>query len=161
MKFKLCCFLIILVHPCLGQSATEASEGTDAWGSFLKIDRDIPIITPENNPTLRQKVSRTLVAYKKFRSLIKHKQDWVGANFAQGYFSQLNGDQQMVHSMIGSHSLSKAKYMDIDGFDAALDDLYSKVNACLLNGGKAVGSVLCIAKILRLYHNYSPPLFLS
>ena len=177
MKFKLCCFLIILVHPCLGQSATEASEGTDAWGSFLKIDRDIPIITPENNPTLRQKVSRTLVAYKKFRSLIKHKQDWVGANFAQGYFSQLNGDQQMVHSMIGSHSLSKAKYMDIDGFDAALDDLYSKVNACLLNGGKAVGSVsvtvhtkksgmevpnlrvLCMAKILQLYHNYSPTAF--
>ena len=179
MKFKLCCFLIILVHPCLGQSSTEASEGTDAWGSFLKIDRDIPIITPKNvpNPTLRQKVSRTLVAYEKFRSLIKHKQDWVGANFAQGYFSQLNGDQQILHSMIGSHRLSKAKQIDIDGFDAALDDLYLKVNACLLNGGKAVGSVsvtvhtkksgievpnlrvLCMAKILRLYHNYSPTAF--
>jgi hypothetical protein len=179
MKFKLCCFLIILVHPCLGQSSTHASEGTDAWGSFLKIDRDIPIITPQNvpNPTLRQKVSRTLVAYEKFRSLIRHKQDWVGANFAQGYFSQLNRDQQILHSMIGSHSLSKAKHIDIDGFDAALDDLYLKVNACLLNGGKAVGSVsvtvhtkksgievpnlrvLCMAKILRLYHNYSPTAF--
>ncbi len=177
MKFKLCCFLIILVHLCLGQSSTEASEGTDAWGSFLKIDRDIPIITPENNPTLRQKVSRTLIAYEKFRSLIKHKQDWVGANFAQDYFSQLNGDQQVLHSMISSHSLSKAKYMDIDRFDAALDDLYLKVNACLLNGGKAVGSVsvtvhtkksgvevpnlrvLCMAKILQLYHNYSPTAF--
>jgi hypothetical protein len=179
MKFKLCCFLIILVHPCLGQSSTEASEGTDAWGSFLKIDRDIPIITPENvrNPTLRQKVSRTLIAYEKFRSLIKHKQDWVGANLAQDYFSQLNGDQQVLHSMIGSHSLSKAKYTDIDRFDAALDDLYLKVNACLLNGGKAVGSVsvtvhtkksgvevpnlrvLCMAKILQLYHNYSPTAF--
>ena len=177
MKFKLCCFLIILVHPCLGQSSTEASEGTDAWGSFLKIDRDISIITPENNPTLRQKVSRTLIAYQKFRSLIKHKQDWVGANFAPDYFSQLNGDQQVLHSMIGSHSLAKAKYMDIDRFDAALDDLYLKVNACLLNGGKAVGSVsvtvhtkksgvevpnlrvLCMAKILQLYHNYSPTAF--
>ena len=177
MKFKLCCFLIILVHPCLGQSSTEASEGTDAWGSFLKIDRDIPIITPENHPTLRQKVSRTLIAYQKFRSLIKHKQDWVGANFAPDYFSQLNGDQQVLHSMIGSHSLAKAKYMDIDRFDAALDDLYLKVNACLLNGGKAVGSVsvtvhtkksgvevpnlrvLCMAKILQLYHNYSPTAF--
>jgi excinuclease UvrABC nuclease subunit len=122
-------------------------------------------------------VSRTLVAYQKFRSLIKHKQDWVGANFAQDYFSQLNGDQQVLHSMIGSHSLSKAKYKDIDRFDAALDDLYLKVNACLLNGGKAVGSVsvtvhtkksgvevpnlrvLCMAKILQLYHNYSPTAF--
>jgi hypothetical protein len=179
MKFKLYCFLIILVHPCLGQGSTEASEGTDAWGSFLKIDRDIPIITPQNvpTPTLRQKVSRTLVAYEKFRSLIKHKQDWMGANFAQDYFSQLNGDQQILHSMIGSHGLSKAKHIDIDGFDAALDDLYLKVNACLLNGGKAVGSVsvtvhtkksgievpnlrvLCMAKILRLYHNYSPTAF--
>ena len=130
MKFKLCCFLIVLAHPCLGESSTEASEGTDAWGSFLKIDRDIPIITPEKarNPTLRQKVSRTRVAYENFRSLIKHKQDWMAANFAPGYFSQLDGDQQTLHSMIGGYSLSKAKYMDIDGLDTVLDDLYLKVN---------------------------------
>jgi len=145
----------------------------------LKIDRDITIITPENarNPPLRQKVSRTLVAYEKFRSLIKHKQDWAGANFAPGYSSQLNGDQQMLHSMIGGDSLSKAKNTDIDGLDSALDDLYFKVNACLLNGGKAVGSVsvtvhtkksgievpnlrvVCMAKILRLYRNHSPTAF--
>src|ERR1700732_2701352 len=29
--------------------------------------------------------------YEEFRSLIKHKGDWVGADFAQGYLSQLNG----------------------------------------------------------------------
>jgi hypothetical protein len=179
MKFKLCCFLIVLAHLCLGQSSTQASEGTDAWGSFLKIDRDIQVITPEKarNPTLQQKVSRTRVAYEKFRSLIKHKQDWVAANFAQGYFSQLNGDQQMLTSIIGGYSFSKAKYIDTDGLDTVLDDLYLKVNACLLNGGKAVGSVsvivhtkksgievqnlrvVCMPKILLLYHNYSPTAF--
>src|SRR5258707_10082623 len=47
MKFKLRCLLIVLAHPCLGESSTEASEDTDASGSFLKIDRDIPIIAPE------------------------------------------------------------------------------------------------------------------
>ena len=119
MKFKLYCFLIVLVHPCLGLSSTEPSEGTDAWGSFLKIDRDIPIITSEKarNPILRQHLSKTLVAYEEFRSLIKHKGDWVGADFAQGYFSQLNGDQQMLHSMVGGYSFSRAKYIDIDELD--------------------------------------------
>src|ERR1700737_3952814 len=179
MKFKLCCFLIVFAHPCLGRSSTDASEGTDAWGSFLKIDRNIPIITPEKagNPTLRQKVLRTRVAYEKFRSLIKHKQDWVVAHFAPGYFSQLNGAQQMLDSMFGGYSFSKAKYIDTDGLDTVLDDLYLKVNACLLNGGKAVGSVsvivhtkksgievpnlrvVCMAKILRLYPHYSPTAF--
>src|SRR3981081_3523150 len=108
MKFKLCCFLIVLAHLCLGQSSTQASEGTDAWGSFLKIDRDIQVITPEKarNPTLRQKILKTRVAYERFRSLIKHKRDWVGANFAPGYFSQLNGDQQMLASIIGGYSFS-------------------------------------------------------
>src|SRR5258708_31091928 len=47
MKFKLRCLLIVLAHPCLGESSSEASEDTDASGSFLKIDRDIPIIAPE------------------------------------------------------------------------------------------------------------------
>jgi hypothetical protein len=179
MKSKLCCFLVVLAHSCLELNSSHASEGTGAWGSFLKIDRDIPIITPEKarNPILRQKVSRTRVAYEKFRSLIKHEQDWMGANFAQGYFSQLNEDQQMLHSMIGGYSSSGAKYIDVDGLDTVLDDLYSKVNACLLNGGKAVGSVsvivhtkksgievpnlrvVCMAKILRLYDNYSPTAF--
>jgi hypothetical protein len=132
MKFKLYCFLIVLAHPCLRLSSTEPSEGTDAWGSFLKIDRDIPIITPEKarDPILRQNLSRTLVAYEEFRSLIKHKGDWVGADFAQGYFSQLNGDQQMLHSMMGGYSFSKAKYIDIDELDTVLDDLYLKINAC-------------------------------
>jgi hypothetical protein len=179
MKFKLCCLLIVLADPCLGQNSTEASERADAWGSFLKIDRDIPIITPEKtqNPILSQKISRTVVTYEKFRSLIKHEQDWTGANFAQGYFSQLDEDQQMLHSMIASYSSSGAKYLDNDGLDTVLDDLYSKVNACLLNGGKAVGSVsvtvhtkksgievpnlrvVCMAKILQLYLNYSPTAF--
>jgi hypothetical protein len=179
MKFKLCCFLIVLTHPCLGQNSTEASAVTDAWGSFLKIDRDIPIITPEKaqNPILGQKVSRTVDAYEKFRSLIKHEQDWKAANFAQGYFSQLDEDQQNLHSMIAGYSSSGAKYIDTDGLDTVLDDLYLKVNACLLNGGKAVGSVsvtvhtkksgievpnlrvVCMAKILRLYPNYSPTAF--
>jgi hypothetical protein len=179
MKFKLYCFLIVLAHPCLGLSSTEPSEGTEAWGSFLKIDRDIPIITPEKarDPILRQNLSRTLVAYEEFRSLIKHKGDWVGADFAQGYFSQLNRDQQMLHSMIGGYSFSREKYIDIDELDTVLDDLYLKINACLLNGGKAVGSVsvivhtkksgievpnwrvVCTAKILLLYHNYSPTAF--
>jgi hypothetical protein len=145
----------------------------------LKIDRDIPIITPEKarNPTVQRNVSRTLIAYEEFRSLIKHKQDWVGANFAPGYFSQLNGDQKMLHRMIGDYTLSREKNIDIDGLDTVLEDLYLKVNACLLNGGKAVGSVsvivhtkksgtevpnwrvVCMAKILRLYHNYSPTAF--
>jgi hypothetical protein len=179
MKFKLCCFFIVLAHPCLGQSSSETSKRTDAWDSFLKIDRDIAIITPEKvrNPTLRQKVSRTLVAYEKFRSLIKDKQDWEGANFAPGYSSQLDEDQETLHSMIGSYSSSGAKDIDIDGLDTVLDDLYLKVSACLLNAGKAVGSVsvtvhtkksgievpnlrvVCMAKILRLYYNYSPTAF--
>jgi hypothetical protein len=138
MKFKLCCFLIVLTHPCLGQNSTEASAVKDAWGSFLKIDRDIPIITPEKakNPILRQKVSRTVDAYENFRSLIKHEQDWTAANFAQGYFSQLDEDQQMLHSMTAGYSSSGAKYIDTDGLDTVLDDLYLKVNACLLNDGK-------------------------
>jgi hypothetical protein len=173
MKFKLCCFLVVLANSCLGPNSTHASEGTGAWGSFLKIDRDIPIITLEKarNPILGQKVSRTVAAYEKFRSLIKHEQDWMGADFAQGYWSQLDEDQQKLHSMIG------AKYLDIDGLNTVLDDLYLKVNACLLNDGKAVGSVsvivhtkksgievpnlrvVCMAKILRLYHNYSPTAF--
>ena len=176
MKFKLCCFLIVSAHLSLGQSSSETSEGTNAWGAFSKIDRDVANITPENglDPALQQKVSRTLFAYEKFRSIIKHQKDWVGANFEPGYFSQLNRDQQMLNR-IGDSSLSRAR--DMDGLDAALDDLYLKVNACLLNGGKAVGSVsvtvrtkksgvevpnlrvMCMAKILRLYHNYSPTAF--
>jgi hypothetical protein len=179
MKFKLCCFLVVLAHSCLGPNSTHASEETDAWGSFLKIDREIPIITHEKarNPILRQKVSRTVVAYEKFRSHIRHEQDWMAANLAQGYWSQLDEDQQMLHSMIGGYSSSGAKYLDIDELDTVLDDLYLKVNACLLNGGKAVGSVsvivhtkksgieipnlrvVCMAKILRLYRNYSPTAF--
>src|SRR5258708_16412545 len=99
MKFKLCCFLIFLAHPCLGQNSTEASERTDAWGSILKIDRDIPIIAPEKaqNPILRQKVSRTVGAYEKFRSLIKHEQDCTSPNFEQCYFPQLTTAQQTLH----------------------------------------------------------------
>jgi len=83
----------------------------------------------------------------------------------------------MLHSMIGGYSFSRAKYIDIDELDTVLDDLYLKINACLLNGGKAVGSVsvivhtkksgievpnwrvVCTAKILLLYHNYSPTAF--
>jgi len=43
----------------------------------------------------------------------------------------------MLDSMIGSYSFSKAKYIDTDALDTVLDDLYLKVNACLLTGGKA------------------------
>jgi len=63
----------------------------------------------------------------------------MGANFAQGYFSQLDEDQQMLHSIIAGSGSSGTKYIDNGGLDTVLDDLYLKVNACLLNGGKAVG----------------------
>jgi hypothetical protein len=155
----------------------EASEETDAWGTFSQIDPDIRMIMPEEvgDPSLRQKITRTLVAYEKFRSLIKHESEWSSANLIAGYSSQLNRDQQMLHSIVHDQSFSGEK--DIDGFDAALDDLYLKVDACLINGGRAVGSVsvtvhtkksgvdvpnlrvMCMAKILRLYRNYSPTAF--
>jgi hypothetical protein len=48
----------------------------------------------------------------------------------------LDEDQQMLHSMTAGYSSSGAKYIDTDGLDTVLDDLYLKVNACLLNDGK-------------------------
>src|SRR5260370_12354303 len=47
MKIRVCLLVIVLAETCLGERSTEASEYTDASGSFLKIDRDIPIIAPE------------------------------------------------------------------------------------------------------------------
>jgi hypothetical protein len=177
MRFKLCCLLFILTHSYLGPSSSEAVETTAAWRSFTKIDSDIRLIAAEErqNPGLREKITKTLVACERLRSLTKDDRQWSSANFDPVYSSQLNRDQQVLHRIAHGHSLLGAK--DIDDLDAALADIYLKVNACLMNGGKAVGSVsvtvhtkesgvevqnlrvMCMAKILRLYHNYSPTAF--
>jgi hypothetical protein len=149
-------------------------------GKFQLIDRDVPSIKPEMapSPLLRKKISRTLAAWKKFRRVVEHPEEWQGGTFAESYGAQLAEDQESIHQIVSSHSFSKRRYLDTDhAFEAALDDLYLKVNACLLNGGNAVGSVavtvhtkkagvevpnwrvLCMAKILRLYSHPSPTTF--
>jgi hypothetical protein len=172
MKFKLCCFLLILAGPLMG-SCLEASEGTKAWRAFSEIDRDIRAIRPEKvrRPLLREKLVRTVAAYEKLRSVVKSKEDWLGASFAPGYASQLSRDRQVLDDFNETSSSSWNK--DVDRLDAALDDLYFKVEACLANGGQAVGlvsvtvhtkksghevpnmRVMYIPKILRLYPHYS------
>jgi hypothetical protein len=150
------------------------------WDNIQLINRDIPLITPDiaGSPMLRQKISRTLAAWEKFQPVIKHPEEWRGGTFAEFYGSQLAEDQRLIHSIVSSYGFSTGKYLDTDHvFETALDDLYLKVNACLLNGGKAVGSVsvtvhtkksgievpnrrvVCMAKILRLYPNSSPTAF--
>jgi hypothetical protein len=171
------CLLLILMQSGLGLSSTEALEGAAAWRSFTKIDRDIRLIAADErqNPRVREKMTKTLVACERLRSLTKDDRSWASADFAPVYSSQLNRDQQVLHGMIHRNSLLGDK--DIDDLDAALADIYLKVNACLMNDGKAVGSVsvtvhtkesglevpnlrvMCMAKILRLYHNYSPTAF--
>jgi hypothetical protein len=174
MKLTLCCLLVVLAHSCLGQ------DPTSMLGKFQLIDRDIPSIKPEmaRNPVLRKKISRTLAAWEKFQPVVKHPEEWHGGTFAESYGAQLAEDQQSIHKIVSNRSFSKRRYLDTDRvFEAALDDLYLKVNACLLNGGKAVGSVavtvhtkksgvevpnwrvVCMAKILRLYPNSSPTTF--
>jgi hypothetical protein len=177
MRFKLYCLLLIVAQSYLGPSSTKAFAATAAWRSFSQIDRDMRLIAAEEeqNPSLREKITKTLVAYEGLRALTKGHQQWATANFAPDYASQLNRDQQLLHSMVHGHSPPGDK--DIDDLDAALADIYLKVNACLMNGGKAVDSVsvtvhtkksgvevqnlrvMCMAKILRLYHNYSPTAF--
>jgi hypothetical protein len=177
MRFKWCCFLLILAQSYFGPSSTAAWDATAAWRSFSEIDRDIRLIAAEEgqDPSLREKTTKTLVAYEQLRSLTKDDRQWASTNFAPGYSYQLNRDQQILHSMVRGHSRLGAK--DIDDLDAALADIYLKVNACLMHGGKAVDSVsvtvhtkksgvevpnlriMCMEKILRLYDNYSPTEF--
>jgi hypothetical protein len=174
MKLALCCLLVVLAHSCLGQ------DPTSVLGKFQLIDRDIPAIKPDMapSPLLREKISRTVVAWKEFRRVVEHPEEWHGGTFAESYGAQLAEDQESIHKIVSSPSFSKRRYLDTDPvFEAALDDLYLKVNACLLNGGKAVGSVavtvhtkksgvevpnwrvVCMAKILRLYPHASPTEF--
>ena len=174
MNLKLWCLLIVLAHPCLGQNTTSV------LGKFELIDRDIPLIKPEiaRSPMLRQKISRTLAVWEKFQPVVKHPKEWHGGTFAESYGSQLAEDQKLLHKIVSSHGFSRGNYSDTDHvFETVLDDLYLKVNACVLNGGKAVGSVsvtvhtkksgievpnrrvVCLAKILRLYPNSSPTAF--
>jgi hypothetical protein len=174
MKSALWCFVIVLAHPCLGQDATGV------LGKFQLIDRDIPLIKPElaRSPALRQKISRTLAAWEKFQPVVRHAEEWHSDTFAESYDSQLTQDQRSIHQIVSSHRFSRGRYLDNGHVLAtALDDLYFKVNACLLNGGKAVGSVavtvhtkksgnevqnlrvVYMAKILRLFPNSSPTSF--
>jgi hypothetical protein len=174
MKLALCCLLVVVAQSCLGQ------EPTSVLGKFQLIDRDIPSIKPEmaRSPLLREKISRTVAAWKKFKRVVEHPEEWHGGTFAESYGAQLAEDQESIRKMVSSPSFSKGRYLDSDHvFEAALDDLYLKVNACLLNGGQAVGSVvvtvhtkksgvevpnwrvLYMAKILRLYPHASPTEF--
>jgi hypothetical protein len=177
MRSRLGCLLLILTQSYFGLSSTKASEATAAWRLFTEIDRDIRLIAAQEreNPSLREKITKALVACERLRSLTKDDRPWTSVNFGPVYSSQLNRDQQVLHGMVHGNGLSGAK--DIDDLDAALADIYLKVNACLMNGGKAVDSVsvtvhtkesgvevqnlrvMCMAKILRLYPNYSPTAF--
>ena len=174
MKLTFCCLFVVLAHSCLGQGPTSM------LGKFQLIDRDIPSIKLEMapSPLLREKISRTLAAWKKFQRVVKHPEEWHGGTFAEFYSAQLAEDQESIHKIVSSRNFSKGRYLDTDPvFEAALDDLYLKVSACLLNGGMAVGSVavtvhtkksgvevpnwrvVCMAKILCLYRNPSPITF--
>jgi hypothetical protein len=165
------------VGPSQASGGSEESEATAAWRAFSNIDPDIRLIAAQEgeNPNLREQITKTLVAYEKLCSVTKDGKQWASTNFTPGYSAQLNRDQETLHSIVHHHDSLGTK--ETDDLDAALADIYLKVNACLMNGGKAVDSVsvtvhtkksgvevqnlriMCMAKILRLYHNYSPTEF--
>jgi hypothetical protein len=166
MKFKLWCLFVVLANPCLGQSPIHV------WSMFVILNKLVYEIVPHlKNPGLLEKAARTVDALEKFKPLINDPDGWRGSAFAEGYLSQLNEDQIVLNAALRLIWGNK----DIDSYYSlgdALDDFYLKVNACLLNGGKAVGAVsvnvhtkhsgievsnwrvVCMAKILQLYSNH-------
>ncbi len=144
---------------------------------FLTINSDIVII--ENgvkSPILKKKASRLDAVLLKYHPISRDSGEWNQITLAEDYLSQLNHDALVLKT---AYALIHDK-KDIDSYDPlgpALDDLYLKANACLLNNGYAVGSVpvkvhtkkagievsnwrvVCMAKILRFFTNFSPTAF--
>jgi hypothetical protein len=169
--------MIALANPCFGQTdANPTQEDWTAFALFSKIIRDSRHILPEEvrytngnplSPKVKQKASRAFDELRKLQPFMHG--NWGRFSKSNDYTVQLYEDWQGL-SLIWN-PLRTQEVSDV------LDDLYLKAHACLLNGGKAVGSVsvtvhtknsgtevsnwrvLCIAKILQLYAYYSPTVF--
>ena len=168
MKNKLACLLIVLAHTCLGQNTGNA------WRMFVLTKSSMSVITGHlKNPILKEKASRLYGALLKYNPRQGAVQ-WEHIALAEEYLSQLNQDFTVLRTAADDPEIIDS-YADKLG--PALDDMYLKVNACLLNHGNAVGSVsvtvhtkksgievsnwrvVCIAKILQLYPKFSPKAF--
>jgi hypothetical protein len=126
---------------------------------------------------LKEKAKRLDQSLYEYNPRERRFAEWGNIRMASDYFSQLQQDDFVLTSAYVSISSNQDKIDSYDKLGPALDDLYLKVNACLQNSGKAVGSVsvevhtrksglevsnwrvFCIAKILQLYPNFSPTAF--
>jgi hypothetical protein len=172
MKFPLACLMIVLAHSSFGQTPREV------WLMFVKNNNDIFRIEEGlKDPILKEKAKRLDQSLYKYNPRSRPSAEWGNIRMASDYFSQLQQDDLVLTSAYVSISGNQDKIDSYDKLGPALDDLYLKVNACLLNNGKAVGSVsvevhtkksgleisnwrvFSIAKILQLYPNFSPTAF--
>ena len=145
---------------------------------MVRYFRHVSAITESlKNPKLKQKASRLDDALIKYITPRSNSNDWSNITLAKDYIPQLTKDSEVLQTALDL--ISKKRSVDSldDKLGPALDDMYFKVNACLLNNGKAVGSVsvkvhtkrsgvevsnwrvFSLAKILRLYPNSSPTAF--
>jgi hypothetical protein len=145
-----------------------------AWSILAHYDQGVSVLTKNlNNPILKQKASMLDDALLRYRPT---KLEWQHMKIADDYLPQLKKDSEVLNTAL--HLISNK--ISIDSFadlGPALDDMYFKVNACLLNNGIAVGSVsvkvhtkrsgvevsnwrvFYMAKILLLYSGPSPTVF--
>ncbi|MBV9274608.1 MAG: hypothetical protein JO333_11990 [Verrucomicrobia bacterium] len=181
MKFSLACLMIVLAHSSFGQSADIPEEpehiAEKMWKFFAQGKRDaFEIMNGVSDPLLKQKASRLIDALTDYNiSTPARRLEWVGVDMAPNYVLQLTQDYLEIET--ADNAVRSRQTVDHIHLVPALDDMYLKVNACILNRGTAIGSVsvevhtkksglevsnwrvICIAKILRLYPNFSPTMF--
>jgi len=164
--------MLLLAHLSFGQSKEVWVMFARASDTIHRIERGL------KDPALKMKAERLDESLLEYHPLNRQISEWSRITLASDYFSQLQQDDSVLTS---AYSQSTSGYnTNTDFYDKlgpALDDMYFKVKACLLNNGNAVGSVsvevhtkksgvevsnwrvVCIAKILQLYPNFSPTAF--
>lgn len=172
MKFPLVWLIIVVAHSSFGQTPGEI------WGVLSRTNREIGSIEKGlKDPILKKKAERLEQSLSKYNLPKQNPQEWGSITMASDYLSQLRQDDFVLTSAYDSISEGRDQIGSYDKLGAALDDFYLKMKACLLNNGKAVGlvsvdvhtkksgvevsnlRVVCFAKILRLYPNFSPTAF--
>jgi len=169
MKFLFPCLMLVLAHLSFAQSEW-------VWIIFARAERTIHGIGLKD-PALKMKAERLDESLLEYHPLHRQISEWSRITLASDYLSQLEQDDLVTSAYYQSTSGYNTNTDFYDKLGAALDDMYFKVKACLLNNGNAVGSVsvevrtkksgvevsnwrvVCIAKILQLYPNFSPTAF--
>jgi len=164
--------MLVLAHLSFGQSPL------DVWLVFARASNTtLAIERGLKDPALKMKAERLEQSLFEYRPQRRSLNEWGRITIENDYFSQLQQDNSVLTSAFESISGYNVNTDFYDKLGPALDDMYLKVKACLLNNGNAVGSVsvevrtkksgvevsnwrvVCIAKILQLYPNFSPTAF--